>query len=121
RRIVPGADAVKMPDIELSLRPVETEDSGAANQAVEVRTIQGEIDTKRLVSHSASFLIAERESADEFSGDHRDSYLPPIRKVCPKRVRDVGQALPAAIEHVKQGRRASAHRGEPLVSGWPRQ
>src|SRR6266566_1223194 len=57
RRIVRRADAAEMLDISLLLGPVKTQYTRAADQAVEVRAIQCEIDTKALVIHSISFYV----------------------------------------------------------------
>ena len=55
--ILSNADAAEMLDISLLLGPVKTQYTRAADQAVEVRAIQCEIDTKALVTHSISFYV----------------------------------------------------------------
>src|SRR5215813_15365211 len=52
--VVPGTNAVEVLDIDLSFRPVEPEDAGASDQAVEIGAIQSVIDTKRLIRHNRS-------------------------------------------------------------------
>src|SRR6266404_5106559 len=56
RGIVAGTDAVEVLDVKLAFGPIKPQDAGAADEAIQIWSIQCVINAKGLVSHRDSLL-----------------------------------------------------------------
>src|SRR6266436_4412956 len=75
RGIVAGTDAVEMLDVELAFGPIKPQDAGAADEAIQIWSIQCVVNAKGLVSHRDSFFDSRGMSCRRRLRDQIDRNL----------------------------------------------